>query len=84
MRATTAIVRLDHEGETAALPATRGDDWLECCLDEGVVLHWQAAPAGGTAPEDDVTWLVPERDGDGYVAVTVARDCDLVDAIALD
>ena len=84
MRATTAIVRLDHEGETAAPPATRGDDWLECCLDEGVVLHWQAAPAGGTAPEDDVTWLVPERDGDGYVAVTVARDCDLVDAIALD
>ena len=84
MRTTTAIARLDHDGETVTLPATRGDDWLECCLDEGVVGRWQAAPGGGTAPEDDLTWLVPERNGDGYVAVTIGRDCDLVGVVALD
>ena len=84
MGTTTANIRRDEAEELTWFPATRGDDWLECCLDEGVVVRWQAAPGGGTAPEDDLTWLVPERNGDGYVAVTIGRDCDLVGVVALD
>jgi len=81
MRNATAIAR--NSGQTEAV-MSRGDDWLESSLDEGAVLRWQAPPAAGEAAEDDLTWLVPDRDGDGYVAIAVCRDCDLVEVIALD
>ena len=53
------------------------DEWLDRCLDEGSVLHCRLH-ANGTAEcdEDRLDWLVPDRDGNGYVVVAGVRASD--------
>jgi len=58
--------------------ATETDaEWLQLCLDEGSVLQGRIEANGETAfDEDRLDWLVPDRDGDGYVVVTGLRASD--------